>query len=101
SKQPARNQRWVCCCTAVQGGRSLGIILQGQPARINQRSPLNNSRKECVRCGASSFISVRYGTQKAHSSSLTSLGYAFRTFAIPRVMANCKYNVQTFFQQSS
>jgi hypothetical protein len=53
-------------------------------ARMNQRRPLNNSRKGGSRCGASSFISVKYGAQKAHSSSLTSLGFGFLRFAIPR-----------------
>jgi len=40
SKHPARSQRWVCCCTACHGGRSLGSIRHGQPARTNHRSPL-------------------------------------------------------------
>ena len=33
SKQPALIQRWACCWTLYQGGRSWGITLQGQPAR--------------------------------------------------------------------
>src|SRR5678816_3234051 len=54
-----QTQRWVCCCTAGQGGRSLGIRRQEQPARTSQRSALKSARKECLRCGAPSFISVR------------------------------------------
>jgi len=42
--------------------------------RTNHRSPLKSSRNEYSRCGASSFIKVRYGALNAHSSSLTSLG---------------------------
>lgn len=74
SKQLARSQRCVCCWTVFQGGRSLGIIRHGQPARTNQRSPLNSSRNGYSRCGASYLIKVRYGPQNAHSASLTSLG---------------------------
>src|SRR5437764_5518354 len=70
---------------------------QGQPARINQRSALKISRKGNLRCGAFSVINVKYGAQNSHSSSLTSLGYAFRSFAIPSVMPGCIYFVQTIF----
>ncbi len=31
-----------------------------------------------TRCGASGLIKVRYGATKAHSSSLTSVGYGLR-----------------------
>ena len=55
TRHPARSQRLACCSTAVHGGRSLGSIRHGQSARTNQRNALNNSRKGCTRCGASSF----------------------------------------------
>src|SRR5512141_2085923 len=50
---------------------------QGEPVRTIQRMALKISRRSCSRCGASSFISVRYGATKSHSSSVTSLGYGF------------------------
>src|SRR5512140_1384684 len=47
--------------------------------------PLNTSRRSCSRWGASSFISVRYGAMKSHSSSVTSLGYGFLAMqAVPQ-----------------
>ena len=54
---------------SVQGGRSLGNIRHGHPARTNQRRALKSSRNGYTRCGASSFIKVRYGATNAHSSS--------------------------------
>lgn len=65
SKQPASTQRRTCCCTAGHGGRSWGSIRHGQPARTNHRRPLKCSLSGCSRCGASSFIKVRYGAQNA------------------------------------
>src|SRR6185437_14577137 len=100
SKHPARSHRWVCCCTTHHGGISWGIMRQEQPARTSQRKALNTSRKLCVRCGASSFISVRYGAQNSHSSSLTSLGYGFGFFDIPRVLPECIYFVHLFLPKS-
>ena len=47
--------------------------------------PLYTSRKSYTRWSASSVISVRQGATNAHSSSLTSLGYALRGFtSIPQ-----------------
>jgi hypothetical protein len=59
------------------GGKSCGIMRQAVPARTSQRKPLNTSRNASTRCGASSRIKVKYGTTNAHSSSVTSVGYAF------------------------
>ena len=59
------------------GGQSCGMSRQALPERVIQRSPLKTSRKRCSRCGVSSVIKVKYGATNAHSSSLTSVGYAF------------------------
>lgn len=48
-------------------------------ARTSQRRPLSTSRNEYTCCGALSLINVEYGAMNAHSSSLTSLGYALRS----------------------
>ena len=58
-ENPAPIQCWVCWYTLYQGGRSLGIIRHGAPARTIQRNPLKTSRKLCSRCGASSVIKVK------------------------------------------
>jgi len=77
SNTPDASQRWLCWYTTSHGGRSLGIYRHGEPVRTIQRMALNTSRRSCSRCGASSFISVRYDATKSHSSSVTSLGYGF------------------------
>src|SRR4030095_13675077 len=92
-------QRSACCWIACHGGKSCGSIRHGHPARTMYRSPLKSTRSGYFLCGASSFISVRYGAQNAHSSSVASLGYVFRWMylsAIPSVMQGCVYKVQTF-----
>lgn len=70
----AASQRRVCWETAGQGGRSVGMKRHWSPVRAMYRRPLNSSRRECLRWGASSRIKVRYGTRKAHSASETSAG---------------------------
>ena len=70
----ASSQRRVWWETADQGGRSCGMERQCRPVRAMKRRPLNSSRREWRRCGASSRISVRYGARNAHSSSATSVG---------------------------
>jgi len=50
-------------------------------SELSKRSPLNTSRKSCSPCGASSRINLRYAATNAHSSSLTSPGYAVRSIA--------------------
>src|ERR1700761_7429420 len=83
SKQPACSHRWVCWYTISHGGKLLGIILHGAPARTIQRNALNISRSSYRRCGASSLIRTRYGAAKLHSSSDTSVGYGLRSGIAP------------------
>jgi len=97
----ARAQPTLALLLDHRPGRQIGIMRQGQPARMNQRKALKISRNGYLRCGDCPFISVRYGAQNSHSSSLTSLGYAFRGVAIPSVMPRCIYIVQTFLASSS
>lgn len=78
SNTPAFSQRWVWSSTTCHGGKSFGIIRQGAPARMIQRSPLKTSRNGYSRWGASSVIKVKYGAANAHLSSFISLGYVFR-----------------------
>lgn len=78
SKQHTVGHRRACWYTAAHGGKSCGKKRHSAPVLTSHQSASNTSRDECSRCGASSRINVWYGATNAHSSSETSLGYAFR-----------------------
>lgn len=83
SKHPAESHRRACWYTASHGGKSCGNSRHGAPDLTSQRRALSTSRRSWTRWCASSRSRVRYGAANAHSSSVTSVGYAFRASLIP------------------
>ncbi len=87
SKHPAARHRRACWYTAGHGGKSFGRYRQWAPVLTSQRTASSTARRSCFRWSASSRSRVRCGTANAHSSSVTSLGYGFRSELIPLKMA--------------
>lgn len=71
----------------------VGSIRHDASACAIRRSALNISRSSYRRCGACSFIKVRYGAAKLHTSSETSVGYGVRSVISPGLTKKCLHAV--------
>jgi hypothetical protein len=60
-----------------QGGRSWGIIRQGQPLRSTYKMAFTTSRKSTVRGRPPHLAAGSRGASSSHWASVRSLGYAF------------------------
>src|SRR6516225_1547025 len=61
----------VCWYTSSRGGKLLGSIRHGAPARAVQRDTLNISRSSYLRCGALSFSGLILDVTLRGESGLT------------------------------
>ena len=64
-KDPGVDPAHGLLVAVAQGGKLVGNMRDGAPARTIKRVALNTSRRSYRRCGASGVIRVRYGSDRA------------------------------------